>query len=183
MCKFGMVRFIRTVFFISACQNQFIPLQSMIRNKELLRSNYPANLSAQPSIHPDGTDLQSKFRSQSSGFVFIIWISFLKIGNDNATIRFFYNLGHEYMRYMHYRFPSKAVNAMFQGILTDSFPTRPNRYSGGFYDNFHDIGELANDFGRSVSIPAGRDQHTVSIFVAVYRKFRKKSFVFFRFSE
>lgn len=80
---------------------------------------------------------------------------------DFATVRFFYNLGHEYLHYMQYRFPPKAVTAMLQGIIND-FPPRSNRYSGGYYDNFHDIGELANDFSRTVSF-AGREQHTVSV--------------------
>ncbi|XP_037028309.1 protein ovarian tumor locus-like isoform X2 [Bradysia coprophila] len=114
----------------------FVPLQSMIKNKELLRSVYPPNLNAQPSVFPDGSDLR---------------------GVDYGTLRFFYNLGHEYMRYMHYRFPRKAVSAMFQGIINDAFPARQNRYSGGYYDNFQDMGELANDFSRSISF-AGRDQ-------------------------
>lgn len=84
---------------------------------------------------------------------------------DIATLRFFYNLGHEYIRYMCYRFPSKAVTAMLQGILNDSFPTRPNnRNSGSYYDNFQDIGDLANDFSRTLSF-SGRDQHAVSIFL------------------
>lgn len=82
-------------------------------------------------------------------------------GIDFATLRFFYNLGHEYLRYMYYRFPAKVVKSMFQGIIYDSYNSRPNRYAGGYYDNFHDMGELASTFNRSVSF-AGRDQHTVS---------------------
>lgn len=68
---------------------------------------------------------------------------------DSPTIRFFYNLGHEYIRFMNYRFPPKAVTAMLQGLLNDSFQARPNRY-GGCYENF-DVGDFANDFNNRCS--------------------------------
>ncbi|KAJ6637462.1 Protein ovarian tumor locus [Pseudolycoriella hygida] len=113
--------------------NHNLQLNSMIKNKELLRSIYPANLNARPSLYADGSDLQ---------------------GVDLSTLRFFYNMGHEYLRYMHYRFPSSAVTALLHNLTQDN---RPHRYSGGYHDNFHDMGELTSDFNRAISI---RDPHT-----------------------
>lgn len=159
-CQYGRL----SEIFVSGGHSHFVPLQSMIKNKELLRSTYPPNLNAQPSVFADGSDLRGKFCPIGDVPTLNSWniSGSQQKGVDYGTLRFFYNLGHEYMRYMHYRFPRKAVSAMFQGILNDTFPTRQNRYSGGYYDNFHDMGELANDFSRSISF-AGRDQqHTVS---------------------
>lgn len=96
---------------------------------------------------------------------------YINQGIDYPTLRFFYNLGHEYLHHMHYRFPPKAVTAMFHGIQNDSFGTYPNRYSGGYIDNY-DIDGMNNEFGRIVTVSGtGRDQHVVSNFFDVLSQF------------
>lgn len=96
-----------------------------IKRKELLQSHLPINFGINPSYNPNGHDIPTQ---------------------DLVSVRFFYNLGHEYFKHLHTAFGMQGITNLIHGI---------DNLSGMYDPSDHlnsDVKALANDLQVGLSL-------------------------------